>query len=343
MPPELSVVIPALNEAATLPVLLTQLRQQEHIALEVIVADGGSSDDTPQLALAHGARLVRAPKGRGAQMNVAARQATAPVLLFLHADSELTAPQQLRHALNALGAAGENAAGHFPLTFRRTRSGHELFWRYLQEKTALARPGTINGDQGLMLRAEFFRALGEYDERLPFLEDQRIAARIFEQGGWITFDTPLATSARRFEGEGEHRRYTLMALIMGLHAADAQEWFAQAPKVYAAHGEHAGALDVGAYLRLTWRVLIQAGPARALQILWRAGRYTRGNSWQIFFWIDAALRRRLRPGRYPFLKFHDAAIRPLLANPLGDALATALISAWFLLVLPVAYAGRVTR
>jgi rSAM/selenodomain-associated transferase 2 len=334
MSPELSVVIPALNEAAALPALLAQLRAQEQVALEVIVADGGSTDATAQLASEAGAKVVRAPRGRGAQMNAAAREAQAPLLLFLHADSAFTVPLQLRRAVDALKAAGAQAAGHFPLHFLRSLPGNDFFYRTLQAKTALVppRPHTINGDQGLMLPAEFFRALGGYDESLAFLEDQRIAAKIFARGRWVTFDTPLATSARRFESEGAQRRYALMALIMGLHAAQADEWFAAAPKVYASQ-DQAGPLDVSAYLALTWRVLMAAGPRRAAQILWRAGRFTRQNSWQPFLWLDVALSLERRP----CLRFHDALFGPVTNNVAGDALATLLMTGWFLFVLPPAY------
>ena len=333
----LSVVIPTLNEASTLPALLDDLRRQPGIALQVIVADGGSTDGTPERAAAGGATVVQAPRGRGAQMNAGARAAQADVLLFLHADSRLEAPGVLREALAVLKAAGPNSAGHWALRFARTQPGHDLFYRYMEEKTALNRPGTINGDQGLLIGAGFFRELGGFDERLPFLEDQRIAASVFERGRWITLPGQLTTSARRFETEGAHRRYTLMALIMGLHAAGADEYFAGAKEVYATQ-DAAGRLKVGAHLALVWRVLREAGWRRACQILFRAGRYSRQNSWQLFYWLDVLLRPLLGPGRYPLLRFHDLIARPLTNNRLFDALGMVLISIWFLLVLPLGYA-----
>lgn len=334
---ELSVIIPALNEASTLPALLEQLARQQGVALEIIVVDGGSADGSAALAEHAAVKLVRAPRGRGTQMNAGAREARAPLLLFLHADSGFTSPLQLRDAVARMRAATPDTVGHFSLRFARSEPGRELFYRYLEEKTTLARPNTINGDQGLMIRAEFFRALGGYDERLPFLEDQRLAARIFERGRWVTFATPLITSARRFEKEGTQRRYTLMSLMMGLYVAGAEEWFARAPKVYAQQ-DQAAHLDVGAYLMLTWEVLADAGWRRAGTILFRAGRFTRQNSWQLFYWWDVLLRRRLGAGRYPCLRFHDRWFTPATNNVVADALTTALITLWFLVVLPPVYA-----
>jgi rSAM/selenodomain-associated transferase 2 len=329
---ELTVVIPAYNEAAALPALLADLRAQQGVALQVIVADGGSSDGTPVLASHAGAQVVLAPRGRGAQMNAGARAARAGHLLFLHADSRLESPGQLRDALAATTHAGAHAAGHWALRFALTRSGRERFFRHLEAKTALNRPGTVNGDQGLLIGAGFLRELGGFDERLTFLEDQRLAGKIFAAGRFILLPGRLTTSARRFEREGAARRYTLMAMIMGLHAAGADEYFAGAPGVYATQ-DATGRLRLGPHLAHARRVLRQAGWRRALQIVWRAGRYTRQNSWQLFFCGDVALGREQRP----LLRFHDRFFRPVTDNIVFDALAAALVALWFLLVLPVVY------
>lgn len=334
--PDLSVIVPTLDEAAALPLLLDQFERQDGVHLEVIVADGGSRDDTVELARARGARVVAAPRGRAAQMNAGARAATAPTLLFLHADSAFSSNTQLRDALALLDGdvarGGRRVAGHFALRFARNAQGGALFYRYLEAKTPLNRPGTINGDQGLLLRADFFADLGGFDERLPFLEDQRIAAAIFAQGRWITLPGRLATSARRFEREGRVRRYTLMSLIMGMDAAGAEAFFADAPRVYAAQHE-TEYLRLLPYLALAWRVLLRAGPLGALGILYRAGRYARGNAWQLFFWWDVLFGLSRRPA----LRLHDRFIGPVIANPVGDAVAAALIAIWFLVILPATY------
>lgn len=324
--PELAVVIPALDEAVALPALLAQLRAQRDVALEVVVADGGSRDATATLAAAADVTVVATPRGRGAQMNAGAAATRAPVLLFLHADSRLDHPRQLREALDALGDAGPDCAGHWPLRFARESSGRDFFYRWLEAKTALNRAGTVNGDQGLLLPRGLFEVLGRFDESLPFLEDARIAARIERQARWLLLPGRLTTSARRFEREGALRRYTLMALIMGLHAARCDAFFRRAPGVYAAQTDTA-ALRLGPWLALTARVLRESGPRGAIRTLLDAGRYTRRNSWQPFFWIDVAAGRAQHPRA---LAFHDRRVAPLLDHRAADALAAVLIAAWFL-------------
>jgi len=338
---ELSVVIPVLNESHALPSLLAQLRQQEGVRLETIVVDGGSDDGTVERARECGARVLTSAPGRGVQMNTGAAAARGEFLLFLHADSGLTAKTQVGEGLRALKAAlapgDRRAAGHYGLRFARRSLGHPLFYRFLEEKTATNRPYTVNGDQGLLIPAQWFFELGGFDTRLPFLEDQRLAARIFDAGRWITLPGRLLTSPRRFEAEGHYRRYTLMSIIMGMYVAGVEEFFRRAPKVYAVQAR-THRLRLGRYLALVWTILRESGWRGAARTLYRAGRFARRNSWQLFFWCDVLLRPVLGKGRYPFLWVHDRLLHPLIDNPVADTLAALLVGVWFLVILPPAYA-----
>ncbi|HXG28223.1 MAG TPA: TIGR04283 family arsenosugar biosynthesis glycosyltransferase, partial [Nevskiales bacterium] len=255
MTPELAVVIPCLNEADALPLLLRDLAAQRGITLEVIVADGGSTDRSAQLARLQGVQVIETPRGRARQMNAGARSSKAPWLLFLHADSRLHDPGLLRSALdclrNAIAAGGgaEQLAGHFALRFERRDARHALAWRYVEEKTAFNRPYCTNGDQGLLLARRYFEALGGFDEDLPLFEDQRLCARIRASGALVTLPGRLATSARRFEQAGFHRQYLLMALIMAMQAAGIETFFRHAPGLYPPQHE-AGRLRLLPFFRL---------------------------------------------------------------------------------------------
>lgn len=127
--PLLSVIVPTLNEEAALPELLAGLSRQRGIRLEVLVGDGGSTDGTEAIARNMGAHFVAATRGRGAQMNTAARLATGDYLFFLHADSRLDDPDLLAQALACLRWAEQEqpwVAGHFRLRFSRSDARHDL-------------------------------------------------------------------------------------------------------------------------------------------------------------------------------------------------------------------------
>src|SRR4051812_17465859 len=87
----LAIIVPCLNEATGIVSTLESLQSMRAHAVEIIVADGGSTDGTTVLAAPYTDQLLHAPRGRAAQMNAGAAAARAPVLLFLHADCELPA------------------------------------------------------------------------------------------------------------------------------------------------------------------------------------------------------------------------------------------------------------
>lgn len=334
-PTLLSIIIPTLNEAEHLPALLADLRQQQGVNLEIIVADGGSADATGAVAAAFGVHLITARPGRGAQMNAGAETASGDTLLFLHADSRLAAPELLCHALAALTAAAggeERIAGHFPLRFLRTTSSNALAYRYLEEKSVLNRVNTTNGDQGFLLRRDFFRQLGGFDESLPFLEDQGLAEKIRAQGRWITLPGTLQTSARRFESEGFHRRYILMSIMMGLYSIGEKDFFVREQGIYRRQGE-TGRLCLSPFFRLIRTMLAEWGVGKSLRIFYRLGRYIRPHSWQLFFFLDVGLRPQLGAGRYPFLALHDRIVAPATNFKLLDALTGLLCFFWYIGIL----------
>jgi GT2 family glycosyltransferase len=272
-------------------------------------------------------------------MNAGARGARAEWLLFLHADSRIEDPRLLSSALQALRdrlqvSGHPCVAGHFALKFRRVDQRHALAWCYVEEKTAFNRPGCTNGDQGLLLSRKYFDELGGFDQDPPLLEDQRIAARIRRSGELITLPGILHTSARRFEQAGFHRQYLLMALIMAMHATGSEDFFRQASGLYRAQHEAAG-LKLMPFFRLA----LGCARARGRWKTWLAiGRYGRENGWQLFFFLDVALRPWLGPGRYPALRFYERVIEPYTNNRLCDAFAAVVL--WLhvhLVVLPWAW------
>ncbi len=306
-----------LDEAQVLGALLADLHAQRGLTLECIVADGGSLDTSVVIARTAGAKRVHTRPGRRTQMNAGARAARGDWLCFLHADSRLTHPDQLRVAIERLIAAGQrHVAGHFPLRFIRRKPGHRLFYRYLEAKTATGRRYTINGDQGLVLHRDFFAALDGFDERQAFLEDQRMAAAVAANGHWCLLPHRLATSARRFEVEGEAARYLLMALIMAMYLVDIPVFFARAPRIYARQSE-TGRLLLMPYFRLLRRLITACGLRRSLKIGWAIAGVASAQSWQVCFALDV-LCARARAA--PVTRFYERFLKAGIEQPLTQAL-----------------------
>jgi rSAM/selenodomain-associated transferase 2 len=339
MKPDLSVIIPCLNEAGALPGLLRGLAAQKGIALEALAVDGGSTDNTVNVARAGGVRVISAERGRARQMNAGARETTGDWLVFLHADSHMEDPHllanALRHARELTSTLGHHrVAGHFALRFKRRDGRHAMAWRYVEEKTAFNRPYCNNGDQGLLLSRRYFDELDGFDEQLPLLEDQRIAACIRRSGVFVTLPGTLHSSARRFEQAGFHRQYLLMALIMAMHAAGIEDFFRRVPDIYRAQHEVRN-LRLLSFFRLAQDCVRAVGRRKTwMQI----GRLGRENWWQLFYFLDITLRPSLGPGRYPCLRFYERAIEPFTTNRLCDGFAASVLWLHFhLVVLPWAW------
>ena len=193
----LAAIIPTLNEAESAPPLVRRLLGSgfDH----VVVADGGSRDDTPQLVRAAGAILVRSEPGRGLQLAAGAAAADADALLFIHADS---LPPGAAAALIRGGLADPAVAGGaFRLAFD---AEHPLLRLYAAASRVNATPFTY-GDQGLFVRRRVYEAIGGYAP-WPLLEDLEIQHRLRRAGRFVKLPVPITTSARRFLREGVLRR-----------------------------------------------------------------------------------------------------------------------------------------
>ena len=328
MQARLSVIIPALNEADILGELLDALARQQSVSLEVIVADGGSTDRTRDIAEERGAVFVVSEKGRGRQMNRGAAQARADWLLFLHADSRLTRDDQLAGALaflqTFLQARPGPAAGRFPLEFDTGDPEVKALLRFFEAKTRLDRPGVFNGDQGLLIRKRDFLLAGSFPERLAFLEDQEFAAR-FEAGGeFVRLPSTLVTSARRFEQEGARERIILNAIIMAMHQLEHPEFFHRAGAIYREHSR-SGKPALHSFFALAQESVFDEGIARGARRCQVVGRYAIRNLWQAFLWLGLR-----RGNQEAMLGIHDRYVRPVLDNPPGHAIGAFVLVVWFL-------------
>jgi rSAM/selenodomain-associated transferase 2 len=348
-PVRLSIVIPLLNEAESLPALLIDLGRQEGIPFEVILVDGGSVDGTADLAAKLSAespfpcRVLQSEKGRGRQLNAGAAAARGDLLLFLHADSAFADPQALQQGVAALAAAREargriRVAGHFALRFARSSDEPSFAYACYEAKARLDRPECTHGDQGFLLHRDFFAEVGPFDETLPLLEDTRLAERIRREGEWLLLPAEIATSVRRFESEGLYERQALNAVIMNFAALEWQPFFDNAPGIYRSQNR-TGRLRLTPFLRMFHALCLRMPWRQRLRLWYDTGTYVAPHIWQVAFVWD--LRRAWRRGLplagcpTPILDACDRWSPLLTRYPHGRVAAALLVWFWYRFTLLV--------
>jgi rSAM/selenodomain-associated transferase 2 len=207
----LTVVLPALNAADTLPACLTALGD-----VRVVVADGGSVDGTAEIAAALGARVITAPRGRGSQLAAAADTALAEGarwLLLLHADTVL-APHW-RALAEAHRTAAPDKAAYFRLAFDDDSPGARRVARLANWRARTF--GLPYGDQGLLISATLYRAVGGI-RPLPLMEDVDLVRRL-GRARLVALDACAVTSATRYRAGGWWLRPLRNLALLGLFLA----------------------------------------------------------------------------------------------------------------------------
>lgn len=207
---DISVIIPTLNEAATIGETLRRLRSSG--SCEVIVVDGGSDDGTPELARPQADLVLSAGRGRATQMNVGARAASGQVLLFLHADTVLPPdfPALLENALRNPRVVG----GRFDVRLDAEGRLFRIIETLMNLRSRVSRIAT--GDQAIFVRSRTFLELGGYREA-ELMEDLELSYRLKRQGELACLREPVVTSARRWQRDGIVRTIVLMWLLRFLY------------------------------------------------------------------------------------------------------------------------------
>ena len=206
----LSIIIPTLNAQSGLKTLLPQLMDGLTTGLiaEVIFADGGSTDATLAIAEDVGAKLIKAPKGRGTQLAAGCKAAKGAWLLVLHADSGL--PSTWTDTVQTQMERAPDRAAAFRLALR---SNHPMAritagWANLRTNTF----SLPYGDQGLLIPARLYNKIGGYPE-IPLMEDVALAKAL--KGRIDLMPATVTSDASKYERDGWLRRGTrnLLTLI----------------------------------------------------------------------------------------------------------------------------------
>jgi len=230
----ISVILPVLNEAHTLPLTLHHLQSASQgewtanapaASLEVIVVDGGSTDQTVAQAQAFGVTLCHSPPGRAQQMNAGAAIATGAILLFLHADTHLPMgfPTHVRTALATPGTI----AGAFDLCIAGDLPGLRwvewgVYWRSRLFRLPY-------GDQALFCPAAIFHVLGGFPN-LPIMEDVAWVRRVQTRGKLAIVPETVVTSARRWQQRGVWQttllnQAILLGYALGIPPQQLRSWY----------------------------------------------------------------------------------------------------------------------
>jgi len=219
----ISIVIPVMNESAHLAQTLTTVYAATEV--EVIVVDGGSEDDTVQIAKAFGATVIQSEPGRAIQMNAGAAIATTPNLLFLHADTCL--PIGYDCLIHETLAQPGVVAGAFNLAISGSQSGLRLVERGVKWRSYwLHMP---YGDQGIFLKAEVFHSLSGFPN-LPIMEDFVLVRQLNRLGKVAIADATVFTSDRRWQTLGIFKttfvnQLIILGYFIGIPPATLSQWY----------------------------------------------------------------------------------------------------------------------
>jgi rSAM/selenodomain-associated transferase 2 len=196
----LTVIVPALNEAAGIERCLgaaAPLRARGH---EVVVVDGGSTDATAHLAAPLADRVIAAPRGRAAQMNAGAAAAAGDALLFLHADT-LLPPDADRAVLAALA---ERSWGRFDVAIDSDDPRLAVIAFFINRRSRLT--GIATGDQAIFVRRDAFPGFAP----IALMEDVAFSRVMKRVSPPACLAARVVTSARRWERRGVARTVLLM-------------------------------------------------------------------------------------------------------------------------------------
>ncbi len=205
LPPRISIVIPVLNEARSLQAHLPLLQAAREAGHEVILVDGGSTDEGPALAAPLVDKLVRSPAGRALQMNAGAAQASGDLLLFLHVDTRL--PEGAVAVLQQAFVQPTVQWGRFDVQLSGMHPAFRVIEFMINLRSRVS--GVATGDQALFLRAGLFHAIGGFPA-IPLMEDVAITKTLRRQARPLCLRERVTTSSRRWEHHGIVRTVLLM-------------------------------------------------------------------------------------------------------------------------------------
>ncbi|MBF2016227.1 MAG: TIGR04283 family arsenosugar biosynthesis glycosyltransferase [Rivularia sp. T60_A2020_040] len=220
---KISIIIPTLNESKNIKATLASTQKSTNI--EIIVVDGGSEDNTVDIAQSPGVKVIKSCKNRAYQMNTGAMNATGDILLFLHADTLLPAnfDEMIRIGLQQ----PKTVAGAFSLRINAPQTGLRLVeWGVKFRSKWLQMP---YGDQGIFITKKIFNDIGGFPE-LPIMEDFELIRNLKRLGKITLIPVPVITSPRRWLKKGVWQttlinQIVIIAYFLGVSPKIIRSWY----------------------------------------------------------------------------------------------------------------------
>lgn len=220
---KISIIIPVLNEAENIESVISGIQNAENI--EMIIVDGGSQDNTVEIAQGLGVKVIVTQRGRALQMNAGAKIATGEILLFLHGDTQL--PLGFEQEVRKIWVNSNIIAGAFQLKINAPEFSlrvieKTVFWRskYLQMPY---------GDQAIFIKVSTFWEVGGFPEQ-PIMEDFELIRRLNPLGKIEILSCSVMTSGRRWQRLGVFKTTLINQLVvigyyLGISPVKLSQWY----------------------------------------------------------------------------------------------------------------------
>lgn len=251
--PVLSIIVPVLNEARTIVNVLTALKPFRQRGVEVIVVDGGSDDDTAQLAQPLADRVIRGPRGRAAQMNEGAKVASGFIFLFLPSDTTLPADADTQVMYGR--ARDTSVWGRFDMRLIGQHAFLPIVARILNWRSRMS--GIAASEQAIFVQRETFFRIGGFTD-IPVMDDVEMSKRLKAISPPICVSSRVTVPAKRFDREGFWTTLRMMWLMrfryrMGMKPAEILKRYGEQrlkpPSVHSRESENAASPSLGPRLR----------------------------------------------------------------------------------------------
>ena len=203
MTAEISIIIPTLNEGAGISLFLERLQSLRPYC-ELILVDGGSEDNTIELAEPHVDKVIKSSQGRAVQMNVGAATATAPIVLFLHADTQL--PDDTLEQIHFAIEQGY-VWGRFDVILTGNHSMLAVVAWLMNIRSRWT--GIATGDQAIFVKKTVFDRINGF-ANIALMEDIDLSTRLKRHGKPYCIKSKVMTSGRRWIQFGIFKTIVLM-------------------------------------------------------------------------------------------------------------------------------------